>query len=66
MALRHLRNNRGVVIKYSLLIAALLVLVTGCAGTEPRPRTGAQYSEEIKSPAPRGDTLMFDPNCIVR
>jgi len=66
MALRYLRNNRGVVIKYSLLVAALLVLVTGCAGTEPRLRAGAPYYEEIKSPAPRGDSLMFDPNCIVR
>jgi hypothetical protein len=65
MALRKLRNNRGVVIKYSLLIAVLLAVVTGCAGTEPRNRAGAPYSEEIKPPVPR-DMLLFGPDCVVR
>jgi hypothetical protein len=66
MTLRYSRNNRGVVIKHSLLIAALLVLVAGCAGTEPRvARGGGQYAEEIKPPVPR-DVLLFGPDCTVR
>jgi hypothetical protein len=48
-----------------LLFAALLVLVTGCAGTEPRARTGGPYVEEIKPPVPR-DALLFGPDCVVR
>jgi hypothetical protein len=66
MTLRYFRaNNRGVVIKYSLLFAALLVLATGCAGTEPRARAGGPYTEEIKGPVPR-DMLLFGPDCVVR
>ena len=61
----NVRNNRGVVIKYSLLIAVLLMVVTGCAGTEPRIRSGVPYSEEIKAPVPR-DTLLFGADCVVR
>jgi hypothetical protein len=49
-----------------LLFAALLVLVTGCANTEPRvARAGGPYTEEIKSPVPR-DALLFGPDCVVR
>lgn len=58
-------NNRGVVIKYTLLVAALLAFGSGCAGTEPRVRAGAPYAEEIKSPVPR-DALLFGPDCVVR
>jgi hypothetical protein len=66
MTSRKLRNNRGVVIKYSLLIiAALLAFGTGCAGQEPRARGGAPYAEEIKGPVPR-DALLFGPDCVVR
>jgi hypothetical protein len=60
-----LRNNRGVAIKYTLLIVALLAFGTGCASNEPRKSAGAPYAEEIKSPVSR-DTLLFDPNCVVR
>lgn len=69
MAVRNKRHfNRGVVISYRLFVALpLLVLVVGCAGTEPRAaaRAGAPYLEEIKSPVPR-DTLLLGPDCIVR
>ena len=66
MTMRYSRNNRGVVIKYSLLIAIFLLFATGCAGTEPRARGGGPYVEEIKGSAPR-DTLLFNPaDCIVR
>jgi hypothetical protein len=67
---RYPRKQPGVVIKHSFrhsfILAALIVLATGCAGTERRPRAAGPYMEEIESPAPRGDTLMFDPNCLVR
>ena len=49
-----------------LITFSLIALLAGCAGTEPRLRAAGPYSEEIKSPAPRGDTLMFDPICVVR
>lgn len=65
MMVRYLRNNRGVVIKTTLLIAVLLAFGTGCASTEPRVRAGAPYSEEIKGPVPR-DVLLFGPDCLVR
>ena len=62
--MRYWRNNRGVVIKYTLLIAALLALLAGCGATEPRAR-GGPYAEEIKGPVPR-DALMFGSDCVVR
>ena len=62
-----MRNNRGVVIVYRMLFVLLLALSAGCGSNEPRRASaGGQYVEEIKSPTPRGDTLMFDPNCLVR
>jgi hypothetical protein len=67
MTSRYLRNDRGVVIVYRVLFVLMLALSAGCANNEPRRASaGGQYVEEIKSPAPRGDTLMFDPNCLVR
>jgi len=45
-----------------LLLSALL---GGCVSNESRRAAGAPYSEEIKPPVPR-DTLLFDPNCVVR
>ena len=60
--------NRGVNVDSRLFIALpLLMLAAGCVANGPRPaaRAGGAYVEEIKSPMPR-DTLLLNPNCLVR
>ena len=52
---------------FRLFIALqLVVLIAGCASSEPRERlgSGSAYREEIKSPLPR--QMLIDPTCAVR